>query len=334
MPSHLAQQGGIRLDKWLAEQEPSVSRQRWQEWIEAGGVQVNGEPVKPAYKLRAGDRIEYTLPPERPPAVDLRPEPIPIEIVYEDAHLLVVNKPRGLAVHPGPGHPYGTLVNALLAYAPRLSQGSAPFRPGIVHRLDKDTTGLLLVARTDSAHARLAADLQRRVIERRYLALVWGEPAWETRTVELPIARHPVERKRMAAFPPQKAPVGARPARTHFAVRRRWRGFALLEAKLDTGRTHQVRVHASAIGHPVVGDPVYGGRRALPPSLYPPEARARLQAALDALPAQLLHAYALAFPHPVTGELLRLTAPLPEEFKGLIDLLNELNPTDSPGADG
>ncbi len=323
MPVQITQQGGIRLDKWLAEQIPQVSRQRWQEWIEAGGVQVNGEQVKPAYKLRIGDRIDYTLPPDRPPDIDLRPQPMPIEIVYEDAHLLVVNKPRGLTVHPAPGHPHGTLVNALLAYAPRLSTGSASFRPGIVHRLDKDTTGLLIVAKTDSAHARLAGDLQRRAIERRYLALVWGAPEWEQRTVDMPIGRHPVERKRMSAFLLHQAPAWARPARTHFTVRQRWRGFALLEAKLDTGRTHQVRVHASAIGHPVVGDPLYGGRRRLSPALYPPEVYASLQAAMDALPAQLLHAYALAFRHPITGEPIRLIAPLPNDFQHLINQLGE-----------
>ncbi|MCS7065962.1 MAG: RluA family pseudouridine synthase, partial [Fimbriimonadales bacterium] len=302
MPSQIVAQGGVRLDKWLAEQIPQVSRQRWQEWIEQGGVRVNGERVKPAYKLHMGDRVEYTLPPDRPPDVDLRPEPIPIEIVYEDNHLLVVNKSRGLTVHPAPGHPHGTLVNALLAYAPRLAQGSAPFRPGIVHRLDKDTTGLLIVARTDQAHARLSAELQHHKIERRYLALVWGEPKWEQRTVDLPIGRHPIDRKRMAAFSNlsercrqdaeatnrRHAGAKARPARTHFTVRQRWRGFTLLEAKLDTGRTHQVRVHASTIGHPIVGDPLYGGRRALPSALYPPEAHARLQAALNTLPAQLL----------------------------------------------
>ncbi|GBC92455.1 Ribosomal large subunit pseudouridine synthase D [bacterium HR15] len=325
----IVEQGGSRLDKWLAERFPQVSRQRWQEWIEAGGVQVNGERVKPAYKLRTGDRVEYTLPPERPPAIDLRPEPIPIEIVYEDDQLLVVNKPRGLTVHPAPGHPHGTLVNALLAYAPRLAQGSAPFRPGIVHRLDKDTTGLLIVAKTDHAHARLAADLQQRAIERRYLALVWGEPKWEQHSVDLPIGRHPVERKRMIAFshPKQPGAATARPARTHLTVRQRWRGFALLEAKLETGRTHQVRVHLSAIGHPVVGDPLYGGRRPLPASLYPPAMHARIQAALDTLPAQLLHAYALAFHHPLTGEPIRLTAPLPDDFKQLIALLRSASGT-------
>jgi len=341
----IVEQGGIRLDKWLAGRFPQVSRQRWQEWIEAGGVLVNGERVKPAYKLRTGDRIEYTLPPDRPPAIDLRPEPIPVEIVYEDEHLLVVNKPRGLTVHPAPGHPHGTLVNALLAYAPRLAQGSAPFRPGIVHRLDKDTTGLLIVAKTDQAHARLSAELQRHAIERRYLALVWGEPKWEQYTVDLPIGRHPIDRKRMVTFggrgsaepnlkgkalPSRKADaIKARPARTHFTVRQRWRGFTLLEAKLDTGRTHQVRVHASAIGHPVVGDPLYGGRRPLPPSLYPPEAQARLQAALDALPAQLLHAYALAFRHPITDEPIRLTVPLPDDFKQVLALLNEVEQVES-----
>lgn len=347
MPFQIAEQGGIRLDKWLAERMPQVSRQRWQEWIEAGGVQVNGERVKPAYRLRTGDRIEYTLPPDRPPAIDLRPEPIAVEIVYEDEHLLVVNKPRGLTVHPAPGHPHGTLVNALLAYAPRLAQGSAPFRPGIVHRLDKDTTGLLIVAKTDQAHARLSAALQRRAIERRYLALVWGEPKWEQSLVDLPIGRHPVERKRMAAFRGQSVrraaasarsaanhttdqdTVRARPARTHFTVRQRWRGFTLLEAKLDTGRTHQVRVHASAIGHPVVGDPLYGGRRQLPPSLYPSGGHTRLQAALETLPAQLLHAFALAFRHPITDEPIRLTAPLPDDFKQLLDLLSDMEQVES-----
>ncbi len=321
MVEQIATESGVRLDKWLAEQVPAVSRQRWQEWIEAGGVRVNGRRVKPAYKLHAGDRIEFSLPPDRPPPIDLRPEPIPIEIVYEDEHLLVVNKPRGLTVHPAPGHPHGTLVNALLAYAPRLSHGSAPFRPGIVHRLDKDTTGLLIVARTDRAHARLTADLQRRAIERRYLALVWGEPKAGQFTVEMPIARHPVHRKRMAAFSPERAPANARPARTHFVVRQRWRGFALLEAKLDTGRTHQVRVHASAAGHPVVGDPLYGGRRRLPSGLYPPDASARLQAALDALQGQLLHAHALAFTHPITAEPMRFTAPLPDDFEQVLHLL-------------
>ncbi|MCX7926063.1 MAG: RluA family pseudouridine synthase [Fimbriimonadales bacterium] len=307
-----------RLDRYLAERHPEISRARWQEWIEAGQVRVNGAPItKPAYKLHAGDIVDYTLPPDRPPDYDLKPEAIPVPIVYEDAYLIVVNKPRGLTVHPAPGHPHGTLVNALLAHSPALSQGSAAFRPGIVHRLDKDTTGLLIVAKTDLAHARLSDALQRHAIDRRYLALVWGVPKERQFTVDLPIGRHPVHRKKMAAMDESAVAAGkARPARTHFTVQEMWRDFALLYARLETGRTHQVRVHASAIGHPVVGDPLYGGVRK-PPRDCSPE----LAHALENLQGQLLHAYEIEFEHPVTGERMHFTAPLPEDFQRITNLL-------------
>ena len=309
-----------RLDHYLSERHPEISRARWQEWIEAGQVRVNGKPVtKPAHKLHAGDTVDYTLPPDRPPDYDLKPEAIPVPIVYEDEHLIVVNKPRGLTVHPAPGHPHGTLVNALLAHSPALSQGSAAFRPGIVHRLDKDTTGLLIVAKTDWAHARLSDALQRHAIDRRYLALVWGVPKERQFTVDLPIGRHPVHRKKMAALDEAAVAAGkARPARTHFTVQQAWRDFALLYARLETGRTHQVRVHTSAMGHPVVGDALYGGVRR-PPRDCPPE----LAYALENLQGQLLHAYEIEFDHPITGEPMSFTAPLPEDFQEILTCLSK-----------
>lgn len=309
---------GQRLDRYLSERHPDISRARWQEWIEAGQVRVNGQPVvKPAHRLRPGDTVDYTLPPDRPPGYDLTPEAIPVPIVYEDEHLLVVNKPRGLTVHPAPGHPNGTLVNALLAHSPTLAQGSAGFRPGIVHRLDRDTTGLLVVAKTDLAHARLSRVLQRHAIERVYLALVWGVPQTARFTVDLPIGRHPVYRKKMAALDTAAVASGkARPARTHFTLQEAFRECALLSARLETGRTHQVRVHASAVGHPVVGDPLYGGVRQ-PPRNWSPA----LADALDCLQGQLLHAATLAFEHPITGAPMQFTAPLPDDFQHFLNLL-------------
>jgi 23S rRNA pseudouridine1911/1915/1917 synthase len=244
-----------------------------------------------------------------------------VPIVYEDDHLLVVNKPRGLTVHPAPGHPHGTLVNALLAHSPALAQGSAAFRPGVVHRLDKDTTGLLVVAKTDRAHARLSSALQRHAIEREYRALVWGVPHERRFTVDLPIGRHPVQRKKMVALNDAAVLAGkARPARTHFVVQEAFRDCALLAARLETGRTHQVRVHASAVGHPVVGDPLYGGIRKSPRDWSPD-----LADAVACLQGQLLHAYALAFEHPITGERMHFTAPLPDDFQQVLTLLRGYN---------
>lgn len=310
----VVEHGDVRLDRWLSTRHPEISRARWQEWIEAGAVRLNGEPAKRSAKLRVGDRVCYTLPPNRSPDVDLRPEAIPIDIVYEDDYLLVISKPRGLTVHPAPGHPQGTLVNALLAHAPRLAQGSASFRPGIVHRLDKDTTGLLIVAKTDRAHALLSTAIQHRSVHRAYRALVWGTPQWDHKMVDYPIGRHPVNRQKMHAYLPHESlPPSVRPARTHFTVERRYPHFSLLTAQLETGRTHQVRVHASAIGHPIVGDPLYGGVRT-PPAELPPS----LQTALRELRGQLLHAFRLEFPHPITGEPLHFEVPLPEDFAGIL----------------
>lgn len=318
-PTHtvIVESDRVRLDRWLAERHPEISRARWQEWIEASQVLLNGKPTKPATKLRFGDQLCYTLPPNRTPDPKLHPEPIPLTILYEDEHLLVVDKPRGLTVHPAPGHPHGTLVNALLAHAKHLAQGSAHFRPGIVHRLDKETTGLLIVAKTDLAHDRLSRAIQRRLVRRLYRALVWGNPSWDLKTVDRPIGRHPINRQKMYAYAHDELlPPSARPARTHFAVVARYPHCTLVQAELETGRTHQVRVHANAIGHPVVGDFLYGGKRT-PPQDFPAE----LQAAIQNLQGQLLHAYRLEFLHPITHSPMLFESPLPADFANVLERL-------------
>lgn len=320
-------ESGQRLDRWLAIHLPEVSRQRLQEWIEAGGVQVNGSPVKPAYRVRTGDQLSIQPVPDRQDTFELQAESIPLKILYEDAHLLVINKPRGLVVHPSPGHSSGTLVHALLALSPRLSTGTASFRPGIVHRLDKDTTGLLIVARDDNTHWKLSKALQARQIDRRYLALVWGETKWEQVSIDLPIGRHPVDRKRMTAFPAGTMAAGrAREACTDFKVSRRLKGFTLLEAKLHTGRTHQVRVHAAALGHPIARDPLYGGERRLPKGIYSTARSQEIERLIANLSGQALHAYSLQFNHPVTDESMHFTCPLPDEIEKLIAVLEPQQP--------
>ncbi len=292
--------GGERLDRYLVLQIPDVSRAALQRLIEQGDVLVNGQPARPAYKVRPGDLLTVHLPPPEP--TELIPEPIPLAIVYEDADLLVLNKPAGLVVHPGAGNPRGTLVNALLYHCPTLNVGGA-VRPGIVHRLDKDTSGLLVVAKNDLAHQRLQQQFKRREVHKAYLALVIGALRTESGYIEAPIGRHPVQRVRMAVI--EKG----REARTRWTVRARYvdaRGqpYTLLDVLLETGRTHQIRVHCAWIGHPLVGDTLYGPQRQPLPA-----------------PRQCLHAAALSFTHPITGAPLSFTAPLPEDFQAVLDSL-------------
>lgn len=288
-----------RLDAFLAGRL-RLSRSRAAALVTGGRVAVNGEPARKSYRPRAGDRLEVEIPP--PPQVELSPEPIPVAVAFEDDHLIVVDKPAGLVVHPAPGHPSGTLVNALLALTDRLSPIGAPLRPGIVHRLDRDTSGLLVVAKTEEAHRGLAADLARRRVGRGYLAATWGRLEPEELTIDRPIGRSPADRKRMAVVP------GGRRAVTHVRRLERWPAADLLAVRLETGRTHQIRVHLTDLGHPLVGDPVYGrgwergmsgagGRWA--------EELARRCGRL------FLHAARLAFRHPVTGERLTFTSRLP-----------------------
>jgi 23S rRNA pseudouridine1911/1915/1917 synthase len=304
---------GERLDRFLAAAQKSLSRSRLQALIRAGRVTVAGRAARAAQRLRAGERILVELP--APRAMTLAPEAIPLVILHEDEHVLVVDKPAGLVVHPGAGTASGTLVHALLHHAPAIADVGGGGRPGIVHRLDKQTSGLMVVAKSHAAYRALVEMLGARTVRRRYLALVWGVPRAASGTIERPIGRDPRHRQRMAVVAR-----GGKPARTRWRVRERFAGAALLEVTLDTGRTHQIRVHLAHLGHPVAGDPVYGGRGRGQLSGTARE-RSLRGAVLDALPRQALHATELEFPHPVTGEVLRFTSSPPEDFRQALERL-------------
>ncbi|MGH8225076.1 MAG: 23S rRNA pseudouridine(1911/1915/1917) synthase RluD [Gammaproteobacteria bacterium] len=295
---------GLRLDRGLARALPDYSRARLRQWIEAGAVTVDGKCARPRDKLCGGERIVLTATLE--PVIADAPEAILFDVVYEDTDILVVNKPAGLVVHPGAGNRDGTLVNGLLNHAPELAR--LP-RAGLIHRLDKDTTGLLVVARTPGAHAALVAALANRELRREYLALVRGEVVAGER-IEAPIGRHPSARTRMAVAE------RGREAVTHTRVAERLRGHTLLAVTLETGRTHQIRVHLAHRGMPVVGDPVYGGRSGAPAGLSE-----SARTALHDFRRQALHARRLAFAHPKTGESLDFEVPLPTDFAALLDVL-------------
>lgn len=310
------EEAGTRIDQALASRYDDLSRSRIQKLIEDGYITVNGQPTRPSYPLRLGDRIAIAFP------VTTRPEgivgeEIPLDIVYEDEDLLVINKRVGMVVHPAVGATRGTLVHALLAYSSSLSSVAGEDRPGIVHRLDKDTTGLIMVARNDMAHQDLSRQIRERTAKRIYRALVWGNPRFDRIRVEAAIGRHPIDRKKMTVYPPgERLAADARTAITDLTVIERFSvPCALLEASLQTGRTHQIRVHCSYIGHPVMGDPQYGGRR------KPPGNDQELADLLEALEGQALHAYRLSFTHPRTGALMEFTAPLPKEYQDLLDYL-------------
>lgn len=285
-----------RIDKVLAHQFNQFSRSHLQKWIEDGNVRVNGQPVKPKYKLAVGDQV--VIEPEAPQKVDLTPEKIPLDIVYEDDDVIVVNKPQGMVVHPAPGHPDHTLVNALLYHSP-LSTINGEFRPGIVHRIDKDTSGLLMVAKNDLAHRSLAAQLKAKTNQREYVALVHGVIKQDAGTINAPIGRSKKDRKKQAVVS------DGRHAVTHFKVLHRFRHYTLVSCRLETGRTHQIRIHMKSIGHPLAGDPLYGPRKTLPGR------------------GQYLHARLLGFKHPRTGKELVFTAPLPEYFQQMLDKLKK-----------
>ena len=297
---------GMRLDQALAGLLPAYSRSRLQQWIKAGQVEVNGKAVRPRMLVLGGERIRVALPQE-PVTVD-QAQAIPLDIRYEDADLLVINKPAGLVVHPAAGNPDGTLVNALLHHAPELA---ALPRAGLVHRLDKDTSGLLVVARSLRAHTALVKQLQARTLEREYLAVVHGVLTAGGR-IEAPIGRHPVDRQRMAVT------AAGKPAVTHYRVIRRFRAHTHLWIKLETGRTHQIRVHLAHIRYPLVGDPVYGGRRHLPAGLTD-----RCLAMLQGLQRQALHASRLGLMHPGSGARLAWQAELPTDMMELLSTLAE-----------
>ena len=298
---------GFRLDGALARLLPEHSRTRIKGWIDAGRVDVGGLSSKPRSVVSAGDRVRVRLPAEET-VVDVLPERIPLAIVHQDREVLVIDKPVGLVVHPGAGNPRHTLQNALLAFDPSLA---ALPRAGIVHRLDKDTSGLLMVARTPEAHTILTRELMARSVSREYRAVCVGVLT-SGGTIDAPIGRHRTDRLRMAVRG------DGRQAMTHYRVLERFRGHTYLAVRLETGRTHQIRLHLSHLKHPVVGDPVYGGRLRMPRG-----AGGELVEALRALKHQALHAARLAFDHPRTGKRLELEAALPRDFESLLGMLRE-----------
>ncbi|QOV24788.1 RluA family pseudouridine synthase [Anabaenopsis elenkinii CCIBt3563] len=292
---------GERLDRYLSQELPELSRSRIQQLIVEGNVQLNHQVcTTKKIAVKPGDRISIEIPEVTP--LELQAQDIPLDILYEDDQLLILNKPAGLVVHPAPGHPDGTLVNALLAHCPHLPGIGGVQRPGIVHRLDKDTTGAIAIAKTDIAYHSLQAQLQAKTARRSYLGVVYGAPKTADGMIDLPIGRHPQDRKKMAVVPTEK---GGRSAITHWQIAERLGNYTLIHFQLETGRTHQIRVHSAQIGHPIVGDPVYGSGRSLGVNL----------------PGQALHAWRLKLQHPVSQEWISVTATPPPTFTTLVQIL-------------
>ena len=288
-----------RLDAFLASSLDGLTRSQATRLIESGEVAVNGRAVSKSYKLAGGEDIAVTLP--EPEPVEAVPQDIPLDVVYEDADVIVVNKPSGMVVHPAPGHPDGTLVNALLYHcAGTLSGVGGALRPGIVHRIDRDTSGLIIAAKNDAAHQYLSAQLADHTLARTSECIVVGKLREDRGTVDAPIARHPTDRKRMAVI------AGGREAVTHWEVIARYPGYTHVRCRLETGRTHQIRVHMAYIGHPILGDTVYGAKKEVP-----------------GLTGQCLHAVGLRFLHPRTHEVVELSCPLPDEFTRMLQKIRK-----------
>ena len=288
-----------RLDAFLASSLDGLTRSQATRLIESSEVAVNGRAVSKSYKLAGGEDVAVTLP--EPEPVEAVPQDIPLDVVYEDADVIVVNKPSGMVVHPAPGHPDGTLVNALLYHcAGTLSGVGGALRPGIVHRIDRDTSGLIIAAKNDAAHQYLSAQLADHTLARTYECIVVGKLREDRGTVDAPIARHPTDRKRMAVV------AGGREAVTHWEVIARYPGYTHVRCRLETGRTHQIRVHMAYIGHPILGDTVYGAKKEVP-----------------GLTGQCLHAVGLRFLHPRTHEVVELSCPLPDEFTRMLQKIRK-----------
>ncbi len=303
-----AETGGARCDVFAAE-KLGITRSAAQKLLSDGKITVNGTAAAKNYKLRVGDRLEVTLP--EPEPYEVTAEDIPLDIVYEDGDIIVINKPRGMVVHPAPGHISGTLVNGLMHHCgDSLSGINGILRPGIVHRIDRDTSGLICVAKNDAAHLGLSEQLKDHTMHREYRAIVTGGFSDEEGTVNAPMGRHPTDRKKMAVI--KGTGKTAREAVTHYRVLERFRGFSLIEAVLETGRTHQIRVHLSYIGHPLMGDEVYGGGHTTFEKHNAP-----------LLHGQCLHAAALILIHPRTGEKMRFEAPIPDDFAALLEKLRK-----------
>ena len=291
-----------------------INTKNSQSLIRSGHVRVNGRPGRASLRLKTGDRVRLEVPDATAPS-ELTPEDLPLAVVYEDDHLIVIDKPPGLVVHPGAGVTRGTLANALLHHHPAIAGVGGERRPGIVHRLDKDTSGLMVAAKTGRAHRALVEAIGARAVRRVYRALVWGDPAQESGRVSAAIGRHPRDRKRMAVVSR-----GGRPASSAWEVLERFGLATLARVRLETGRTHQIRVHMAHLGHPVVGDPAYGGRSKKLLSLGE-RRRSLARTLLERLPRQALHASELGFIHPITGNELHFTAPDPDDLRKALDLL-------------
>ena len=295
---YTADKEGERLDVFLTRMEPELSRAHIQKLVAAGKAEVSGRARKSNYKLQAGEMVSLTIPAAQPVAI--LPEDIPLDVLYEDADIIVVNKPRGMVVHPATGVYSGTLVNALLFHCHDLSGINGEIRPGIVHRLDKDTSGVMVAAKNDAAHIDLAEQIRTKTAHRIYNAIVCGNIREEAGIIKGDIGRHPTDRKKMAIVHEH-----GKPAVTHFRVLERFGDYTLVECRLETGRTHQIRVHMASIGHPVLGDPKDGPRKACP----------------FAIEGQALHSLSLSLTHPVTRERMTFTAPLPEDMANILKVL-------------
>jgi len=315
-----AAQAGLRVDIFLAQADPSFSRSQIKGAIEKGDVRVNGRVPKAGLLLKEGDKVKLHMEPARVPVAVA--QDIALDIVYEDSSLIVINKPAGMVVHPAPGNPDRTLVNALLHHCDELAGGGDALRPGIVHRLDKETSGLIVAAKTEQAHRHLGAQFEKRDVEKKYTALVWGDVREEKGEIARPVGRHPVDRKKMSTESRR-----GRDALTLWKVSERFITATLLDIELKTGRTHQIRVHLSGMGHPVVGDSVYGGA-----SRFLLVKDTKLRAQIKAFSRQALHAAALSFVHPEKGERMVFHAPLPDDIKRLVELFRlTVSPTGKSG---
>ncbi len=305
----------LRLDKYLRNRFPRVSRTGMQKLIKEGAVTVNGLPTKASYEPDAGDVIDVTIPAPEP--IELVPEDIPIDVIYEDAYLLAVNKHAGIICHPAKGTQSGTLANALAHYSESLSRVNEPFRPGIVHRLDKNTTGVMLVAKTDEAHWRLSLQFERRTVQKTYLGVVEGNPSLDADIIDQPLAAHPAIKDRYLAPGMPSRQALFKEAVTHYQVQERFVGFAIVHMFPKTGRTHQLRVHMSSLGHPMVGDTFYGGHLVSERDLtgYGPED--------PLITHQALHAMRIELMHPIREAPLVIEAPIPDNIRRIIDLLRQ-----------
>jgi 23S rRNA pseudouridine1911/1915/1917 synthase len=303
-------EAGRRLDAVVAARFPFLSRSYAGRLIREARVRVNGTARKVAYIVRNRDTVRCEIPSgQKPPAVE--PEPIPLPILFEDDHILVLNKPADLVVHPAPGHKGGTLVNALVHYVPHIRRVGNPDRPGIVHRLDKDTSGILIVAKSTLAHEHLSRQFKERRIDKQYLALVCGTVEQRAGIVRAPIGRHPVDRKKMSTMSPR-----GRPAETTWRTREAFDSVTLLEVRITTGRTHQIRVHCASMGHPILGDSRYGGKKR-----WKEASSANLRYLLKSVKRQMLHAWRLTCTHPVSGNRMDFESPMPEDMSSLIQAL-------------